>query len=32
LIVVLKKIVETPDQYEIHLGNSVEQKNTDNLE
>jgi hypothetical protein len=27
-IVVLKKIVETPDEYEIHLGKIVSKKNT----
>lgn len=32
LIVVLKKIVVTPDCYEIQLGKIVERKNTDNLE
>jgi hypothetical protein len=32
VILVLKKIVETPDCYEIHLGKIVEKKNTDALE
>jgi hypothetical protein len=29
---VLKEIVETPTEYEIHLGKIVEKKNTDALE
>ena len=32
LIVVLKKIIETPDEFEIHLGKIVEKKNTEGLE
>jgi hypothetical protein len=32
VIVVLKRIVQTPDDFEIHLGNIVEKRNTDALE
>jgi hypothetical protein len=32
VVVVLKKIVETPDEFEIHLGKIVEKKNTEGLE
>jgi hypothetical protein len=32
VLVVLQKIVETPDEYEIHLGKIVEKRNTEGLE